>query len=344
MEVNNMGLLGTAGGGGGGGSSGGSTNGGSMSTVSMDNNLILTSEESSSYPHPDESELQLGLGLSLCGGGGALKSKSSSLTPNPTPRWGQYARILTAQDFPSMMPSNPSSSSSNSPSPSPSLSSSSSSSSSMTKANFSAGTKRSADSVAPSPPNGGVSRQVVGWPPLRAHRINSMVNQTKLPATEEFQSTVEKTKSKNGVVDMTNSGIHENKNNVKEKRQLKTSLFVKVNMDGIPIGRKVDLSAHNCYETLAQTLEDMFCRPTSVRGPSMEAHNIRTEATGPPSKLLDGSSEFVLTYEDREGDWMLAGDVPWGMFLSSVKRLRIMRTSEANGLGTRLQERNGRLK
>ncbi|CAL5436488.1 unnamed protein product [Camellia sinensis] len=266
------------------------------------------------------------------------------MTPNPTPRWGQYARILTAQDFSSMMPSNRSSSSSNSPSPSPSLSSSSSSSSSMTKANFSAGTKRSADSVAPSPPDGGVSRQVVGWPPLRAHRINSMVNQTKLPATEEFQSTVEKTKSKNGVVDMTNSGIHENKNNVKEKRQLKTSLFVKVNMDGIPIGRKVDLSAHNCYETLAQTLEDMFCRPTSVRRPSMEAHNIRTEATGPPSKLLDGSSEFVLTYEDREGDWMLAGDVPWGMFLSSVKRLRIMRTSEANGLGTRLQERNGRLK
>ncbi|GMP62379.1 hypothetical protein CsSME_00024501 [Camellia sinensis var. sinensis] len=71
-----------------------------------------------------------------------------------------------------------------------------------------------------------------------------MVNQTKLPATEEFQSTVEKTKSKNGVVDMTNSGIHENKNNVKEKRQLKTALFVKVNMDGIPIGRKVDLNAH----------------------------------------------------------------------------------------------------
>ncbi|THG10516.1 hypothetical protein TEA_015463 [Camellia sinensis var. sinensis] len=151
-----MGLLGTVGRGGS-GSSGGSTNGGSMSTVSMDDSLVLTFEESSSYPHPDESELQLGLGLSLGGGGGALKSKSSSLTLNPTPRWGQYARILTAQDFPSMMPSNPSSSSSNSPSPSPSLSSSSSSSSSMTKANFSAGTKRSADSVAPSPPNGGVS-------------------------------------------------------------------------------------------------------------------------------------------------------------------------------------------
>ena len=30
------------------------------------------------------------------------------------------------------------------------------------------------------------------------------------------------------------------------------------------------------------------------------------------SKFLDGSSKFVLTYEDKEGDWMLVGDVPWG--------------------------------
>lgn len=30
------------------------------------------------------------------------------------------------------------------------------------------------------------------------------------------------------------------------------------------------------------------------------------------SQLLGGSSEFVLTYEDKDGDWMLVGDVPWG--------------------------------
>ncbi|KAM0002719.1 putative transcription factor interactor and regulator AUX-IAA family [Helianthus debilis subsp. tardiflorus] len=52
------------------------------------------------------------------------------------------------------------------------------------------------------------------------------------------------------------------------------------------------------------------------------------------SRLLDGSSEFVLTYEDKEGDWMLVGDVPWRMFLGTVKRLRIMKTSDSNGLGT----------
>lgn len=26
--------------------------------------------------------------------------------------------------------------------------------------------------------------------------------------------------------------------------------------------------------------------------------------------LLHGS-EYVLTYEDKDGDWMLVGDVPW---------------------------------
>ena len=39
--------------------------------------------------------------------------------------------------------------------------------------------------------------------------------------------------------------------------------FVKVNMDGLPIGRKVDLNAHDCYETLAQALEIMFLKKAS---------------------------------------------------------------------------------
>ncbi|CAL9214475.1 unnamed protein product, partial [Arabidopsis halleri] len=28
---------------------------------------------------------------------------------------------------------------------------------------------------------------------------------------------------------------------------------------------------------------------------------------------------FVPTYEDKDGDWMLVGDVPWDMFSSSCK-------------------------
>ncbi|XP_059432402.1 auxin-responsive protein IAA11 isoform X2 [Corylus avellana] len=307
--------------GGGGAVSGGGgsiTSGGSMSTVSKEDNLVLSSEDSSSCP--DESELELGLGLSL---GGACRTQQG-------PR-GQYARILTAKDFPYLGSLASASSSSSASSPS----SSSCSNSSLSRANVTAGTKRSADSVAVA--NG--ASQVVGWPPIRAYRMNSLVNQAKLPAAEVFNPLIGKSKNSNTVVGKgTSNGSDKNNGNSKERGQLRSTLFVKVNMDGIPIGRKVDLSAHSCYEALSQKLEDMFQTSTTI----MNSIRSSREEDDIPSKLLDGSSEFVLTYEDKDGDWMLVGDVPWGMFISSVRRLRIMRTSEANGLAPRSEERNGR--
>ncbi|KAJ7549399.1 hypothetical protein O6H91_07G052200 [Diphasiastrum complanatum] len=47
------------------------------------------------------------------------------------------------------------------------------------------------------------------------------------------------------------------------------------------------------------------------------------------------NSDYVITYEDKDGDLMLVGDVPWGMFIVTVKRLRIMKGSEAIGLAPR---------
>ncbi|KAK6925319.1 AUX/IAA domain [Dillenia turbinata] len=44
-------------------------------------------------------------------------------------------------------------------------------------------------------------------------------------------------------------------------------------------------------------------------------------------------SEYVPTYEDKDGDWKLVGDVPWDMFISSCKKLRIMKGLEARGMG-----------
>ena len=111
---------------------GGGSESGSMSTVSREDNMVVSSEDSS---YPDESELELGLSLSL--GGGGFKMHQIS-------RAGQYGRILTAKDFPSVVPAAASSS------PSPSPSSSSSSSSSLIRANVTAGTKRTADSMAAS--------------------------------------------------------------------------------------------------------------------------------------------------------------------------------------------------
>lgn len=57
-----------------------------MSTLSKDDNLALSSEDSSS---PDESELELGLGLSL-----SHPAKSHQYHHH-----GNYARIFTAKDF-----------------------------------------------------------------------------------------------------------------------------------------------------------------------------------------------------------------------------------------------------
>ncbi|XP_073155854.1 auxin-responsive protein IAA13-like [Henckelia pumila] len=276
--------------------------GGSMSTLS---------QESSSYP--DGSELELGLGLSL-GGGGKFKSKPSPVAAAGG-SWDQFARILTAEDFPSVVSDKDSSSSS-------------SSSTVKAKNNGCCGSKRTAEPSSP-PGRSGVS-QVVGWPPIRAYRMNSLVNNSKTPAVEEFTSTVGKCKN-------------ENKNITFEKRFPRTSFFIKVNMEGMPIGRKVDLKSHSCYETLARKLDDMF-RPGAAVCPkrsSLEEQAVMVD-TRCLGKLLDDSSEFVLIYEDKEGDWMLVGDVPWKMFLSTVKRLKIVKTSEANGLAPRAHERNRR--
>ncbi|KAE8685049.1 Auxin-responsive protein IAA11 [Hibiscus syriacus] len=277
---------------------GGVVNGGSDS-VSREDNMLVYSEDSSSS---DESELELGLGLSLGGGGGFKRHQAS--------KCGQYARILTAQDFPS-----------SSPSPS-SPSSSSSSSFSLIRANVTAGTKRNADSVAAAS-NG--SSQFVGWPPIRAYRMNSMVNQAKPSVTEGFNSTMDNCGKETSMVENSTIGSYHSSGSTNARK----SLFVKVKMDGIPIGRKVDLNAPESYEKLAKMLEEMFLETAPSANPagSTTLQHDMTNRTTRHSKLLEGSSDFVLTYEDKEGDWMLVGDVPWEMFRSLVKRLRIMRKS-----------------
>ncbi|KAI4318177.1 hypothetical protein L6164_025980 [Bauhinia variegata] len=287
-------------GGGGGVPSGVSTNESKVSNVKVMGRDYLTMSPSEASSYNGEAELELGLGLSLgraATAGG--KAKASA--------WGDCGRILTAKDFPSV------------------VSHGAASLFSERVGGTSIGTKRAADSVSQ---EGGspTGSQVVGWPPIRAYRMNSLINQAKTQRAEEDKSSDERDNPKDDSIAKSNHMA------LKEKANLG---FVKVNMDGIRIGRKVDLNSHSSYETLAQTLEDMFFRPATANQIGGE----KEQATK-PSKLLDGTSEFVLTYEDKEGDWMLVGDVPWRMFLSSVRRLRIMRTSEANGLAPRFQEKN----
>ncbi|XP_010532600.1 PREDICTED: auxin-responsive protein IAA14 [Tarenaya hassleriana] len=145
--------------------------------------------------------------------------------------------------------------------------------------------------------------QVVGWPPVRNYRKNVMANQ---------------------------------KNSAMEEEEKAAAAFVKVSMDGAPYLRKVDLKMHKSYQDLSDALAKMFSSFTMGSYGAQGMIDFMNE-----SKLMDllNSSEYVPTYEDKDGDWMLVGDVPWLMFVESCKRLRIMKGSEAIGLAPRAMEK-----
>lgn len=93
-------------------------------------------------------------------------------------------------------------------------------------------------------------------------------------------------------------------------------MYVKVSMDGAPILRKIDLSCFEGYSDLGMALEKLF-----------HCHGI-----GEAMKEESESGEYVAIYEDKDGDWMLVGDVPWLMFIETCKRLGIKKRSDANGI------------
>ena len=125
--------------------------------------------------------------------------------------------------------------------------------------------------------------QVVGWPPIRSFRKNSLQQQKKV---EQLQG---------------DGG----------------GMYVKVSMAGAPYLRKIDLKVYNSYPELLAALQSLF---TCTFGEYSEREGYN-------------GSEYAPTYEDKDGDWMLVGDVPWNMFVSSCKRLKIIKGSEAKGLG-----------
>ncbi|KAF7804686.1 auxin-induced protein AUX28-like [Senna tora] len=112
--------------------------------------------------------------------------------------------------------------------------------------------------------------------------------------------------------------------------------MVKVSMDGAPYLRKVDLKVFTSYQHLSDALANMFSSFTIGNCGSQGLKDFMNE-----SKLMDvlNSSDYVPTYEDKDGDWMLVGDVPWDMFVESCKRLRIMKAKEAIGLAPRAMQK-----
>ncbi|KAJ8541262.1 hypothetical protein K7X08_002078 [Anisodus acutangulus] len=149
--------------------------------------------------------------------------------------------------------------------------------------------------------------QVVGWPPIRSFRKNTLASASK-------------------------------NNEEVDGKAGSPALFIKVSMDGAPYLRKVDLRNYSAYQELSSALEKMFsCFTIGQYG----SHGAPGKDMLSESKLKDllHGSEYVLTYEDKDGDWMLVGDVPWEMFIDTCKRLRIMKGSDAIGLAPRAMEK-----
>ncbi|EOX94579.1 Indole-3-acetic acid inducible 14 isoform 2, partial [Theobroma cacao] len=119
--------------------------------------------------------------------------------------------------------------------------------------------------------------QVVGWPPVRSFRKNMFATQKS--SSEES-----------------------------EKGGAGNAAFVKVSMDGAPYLRKVDLRMYKTYLELSDALAKMFSSFTIGNCGSQGVKDFMNE-----SKLMDllNGSDYVPTYEDKDGDWMLVGDVPW---------------------------------
>nr|ACG38316.1 IAA5 - auxin-responsive Aux/IAA family member [Zea mays] len=159
--------------------------------------------------------------------------------------------------------------------------------------------------------------QVVGWPPVRNYRKNTLAasasrSKAPAPAAEDAASAAR-------------------------------PMYVKVSMDGAPYLRKVDIKMYSSYEDLSVALEKMFS--CFIAGQSV------LHKSSSKDRLTNGSKvdalkdqEYVLTYEDKDADWMLVGDLPWDYFTSICRKLKIMRGSDAVGIAPRTIEQTGQNK
>lgn len=119
--------------------------------------------------------------------------------------------------------------------------------------------------------------QIVGWPPIKSWRKKFLRG--------GHQERVLERANDNGV---------------------RNSVFVKVKMEGVIIGRKVDLTLFDSYQALTNAVLNMFAK-----------YRTGDKDDGP----------YILSYLDKEGDWLLAGDVPWQIFMESVQRMELLKRS-----------------
>ncbi|XP_072146337.1 putative auxin-responsive protein IAA28 [Setaria viridis] len=98
---------------------------------------------------------------------------------------------------------------------------------------------------------------------------------------------------------------------------LSPSRFVKVFIQGRVIGRKINLATHQNYASLSFTLKrlgnDYSMPPCELNG------SVNNEDGG-----ASDDNNFILFYDNVDGDRFFLGEVPWEAFVISVKRIYIV--------------------
>ncbi|WCJ18697.1 auxin response factor 1 [Euphorbia peplus] len=99
-----------------------------------------------------------------------------------------------------------------------------------------------------------------------------------------------------------------------QSRQIRSC--TKVHMQGIAVGRAVDLTRFECYEDLLRKLEEMF--------------DIENELSG-------ASKKWQVVYTDDEDDMMMVGDDPWHEFCNMVRKIFIYTSEEVKRLSPKIK-------
>ncbi|KAM7274613.1 hypothetical protein ACFE04_016479 [Oxalis oulophora] len=132
--------------------------------------------------------------------------------------------------------------------------------------------------------------QVVGWPPIRSYRKNLSSNNSSLSKPDSDNSNKQQS----------------NDETVKNpETATKKDLFVKVNMEGVAIGRKININAYDSYQKLSYAIDELFRSLLAAQSDSSSDENKMEE-----EKVcsIAGNGEYTLVYEDNEGDRILVGD------------------------------------
>ncbi|XP_059662192.1 auxin response factor 9 isoform X2 [Cornus florida] len=95
------------------------------------------------------------------------------------------------------------------------------------------------------------------------------------------------------------------------KQSCSTRTRTKVQMQGVAVGRAVDLTTLNGYGDLINELEEMF----EIKGE------------------LRPRNKWEIVFTDDEGDMMLMGDDPWREFCNMVRRIFICSSQDVKKMG-----------